>query len=492
MSEVSEYISRFMEITPIQRQSVMALGSTLALTAIGFLSTIYFAHILGPAILGEYYLFLSYYGILNLIGDGGFGGAAIKRISERKEPNEFFSAFVFLRILLVVVSVSALLLVALFFNEIVSSGMFFWLLIAIIVSIFSSCTAIAVYGIGNVGLYQISTFLETFVKIIIQIIAIFLGFTFEGLAGGFVLGMIAGGLVNYRYVNLILVRFRRSHLRNLFGFSFWIFLTSSGSLVFCYADTILIGYFMENADVGVYRTAFQLTSIATFTTMAFHTVLYPKISQWEIQGDLAAIGTTLSRAVTYSLFLAIPVCIGGWILGEQLLYFLYGASFIGGTTALTILLVVQIANVFMYLGTMSLNSLNRPRDAFFVTAIASIINIVLDIVLIPVLGISGAAIATLIAMTLNGFMAFSRLSQVITVKFEIVSIRNILFSSGAMGLIIIILSYVISLTHVLLVVGMVIIGGICYFGILIKADAGIHDEIKQLALKIGVPWPGCL
>ncbi len=489
---VSGYISRFMEITPIQRQSLISLGSTVALTAIGFLSTIVFAHILGPAVLGDYFIFLAYFGILYLIGDGGFGGAAVKRISEDREQNAFFSAFVALRILLVVVSISALLLVAWFYKDIVSSGIFFWLLLAIIVSLFSGCTATAVYGVGNVGIYQISMFLNTSVKIIIQVVAVLFGFALNGLIGGFVLGLIAEGLVNYRYMNLALSRFRLDHLKNIFSFSFWIFLSSSGSLVFCYADTILIGYFMETADVGIYRTAFQLTSISTFTTLAFYTVLYPKISQWEIMGDLTSIENTLSRAVTYSLFLAIPVCIGGWILGERLLYFLYGASFTSGTNALAILLVVQIANVFMYLGTMCLNSLNHPKEAFIVTAIASIINIVLDILLIPVLGISGAAIATLLAMTLNGLLAFFHLSKIISIRFEIRPIGNIIFSSAFMGMLIVLVVYMIPLTHVALVLGTVLVGGIAYFGILIKTDTGIHDEIKELAMKIGTPWPGWL
>ena len=212
----------------------------------------------------------------------------------------------------------------------------------------------------------------------------------------------------------------------MLGFSFWIFLTSSGSLIFSYADTILIGLFMGDADVGVYRTAFQLTSVATFTTLAFHIVLYPKISMWESIGDISSIENALSRSFTYSLLLAIPVCVGGWILGERLLYFLYGSSFVEGTTSLYLLLLVQVANVFMYLGTMSLNSLNRPRDAFWVTAIASVTNIILDIALIPILGIAGAAVATLIAMTLNGVLALHLLSRKITVKLEF-SLSNILF-----------------------------------------------------------------
>jgi O-antigen/teichoic acid export membrane protein len=70
----------------------------------------YFTHTIGPAPLGDYYLFLAYFGIFNLIGDGGFGGAAVKWISERTDQNEYMSAFVFLLIVLLSASVPALIL----------------------------------------------------------------------------------------------------------------------------------------------------------------------------------------------------------------------------------------------------------------------------------------------------------------------------------------------------------------------------------------------
>ena len=422
-----------MSIEPIQRQSFITLVLTITLTGIGFLSTIYFAHTLGPAPLGAYFLFLAYFGIFNLIGDGGFGGAAVKRISEGKEPQEYFSAFVCIRIVLLAVSVTVLLIAEPYLKDITSSGMFFWLLLALIISVFSSSTAMGVYGTGKVGVYQISNFVDVLLRILFQVGGVFFGFGVAGLPGGFVGGLIAGGIVNFRYLDLKLVRFRMSHIKNLTGFSFWIFLTASGSLVFSYADTVLIGYFMSTADVGIYRTAFQLTSVATFTTLAFHTVLYPKISAWESQGNFSAIENALSRAFTYSLLLAIPVCIGGWILGERLLFFLYGASFTTGTPALFLLLLVQVVNVFMYLGTMGLNSLNHPKGAFLVTAIAAVVNIILDIVLIPIMGITGAALATLIAMTLNALVALILLSRVISVKIEHSPVKHILYASGIDG-----------------------------------------------------------
>jgi O-antigen/teichoic acid export membrane protein len=481
-----------MKISSIQRQSVITLFSTIGLTAIGFLSTIYFAHSLGPAPLGAYYLFLAYFGIFNLIGDGGFGGAAVKRISEGKEPNEFLSAFLFIRIILLALSVGLLLFAEPYFKDLDSSGAFFWLLLALIVSVFSSTAATGVYGSGKVGISQISSFVDVLVRIMFQILGVFFGFGVAGLAGGFVGGLIVGGIANFKYLELKLVRFKLSHIKNLSGFSFWIFLTASGSLVFSYADTILIGYYMSNADVGIYRTAFQLTAVATFATIAFHSVLYPKISSWGVYGQTKEIENSLARAFTYSLLLAIPTCIGGWILGERLLYFLYGASFVEGTSALFFLLLVQVVNVFMFLGTMSLTALNKQKDAFWVTVIAVIANILLDVILIPIIGIEGAAVATLIAMTLNALGALMFLSRVIAIKLEYEQVKNILYAAGCMGIFLLFIHFVIPLSHIGAVLAVVIMGAGIYLLVLFKLDRGIHDELMNLSINLGVPWPGWL
>ena len=485
----SLFISRLMSISSIQRQSIITLSSTIALTGLGFLSTIYFAHSLGPAPLGVYFLFLAYLGILNVLGDGGFGSAAVKRISEGKEQNEYLSAFVFIRILLLTVSVTVLFYAEPYLKEVTSSGLFFWLLLALIVSVFSSIAAGGVYGTGKVGVSQISLIADAFSRIFFQITAVILGFGVAGLAGGFIGGLIVGGFLNLRYFDLKLVRFGLSHLKNLAGFSFWIFLASSGSLVFSYADTILIGFFMNPAEVGIYRTALQLTSIATFTTLAFQTVLYPKISNWGIQRQVTEIENSLARAWTYSLFLAIPTCIGGWILGEDLLYFLYGASFVEGKSALFFLLIVQVVNVFTNLGTMSLNALNRPKHAFLVIFIACITNILLDIVLIPVLGITGAAVATLIAMTFNAVGALVLLSRVISVKVEYKPIKNILYSAGLMGIFLLLIHFFLPITHIVVLLTVVVVGAGIYILTLFRLDRKIHDELRDLSINLGVPWP---
>jgi O-antigen/teichoic acid export membrane protein len=478
-----------MQIGPVQRQSLISFFSLIGLTIIGYLSTMYFAHVLGPAVLGSYFLFLAYYGVFDLIGDGGFGGAAVKRISEGGEQNQYFSAFIALRLCLLVVSIASLVLVSPYLVDLTASGLFWWLILALIVGTFASYATNGIYGIGKAGISQISGFINTVIKIIVQVIATFLGYAVGGLAGGFIVGMAAGFLINFRYLTLHITRFTKTHLKSLFTFSFWIFLASSGSMVFAYADTILIGYFMSNADIGIYRVAFQLTGAAAFTTGSLHYVLFPRVSTWHAAGEIGKAESALSRAFTYSLLLAVPVVAGGIILGDQLLYYLYGSGFETGTFALFILLLVQVANIFMFLQTMCLNAFDAPRKSFSATAIAACLNIGLNVALIPVLGIAGAAIATLGSIVFNALLSYVYLSRMMQVKLERLPTRHIILSTLVMALTVMLFRFLFGLGTAWHLAAAVAIGGIVYFLVLFRIDRGIKEDIRSILEAAGIPWP---
>lgn len=478
-----------MRIESMRRQSMVSLITKLALTLIGFLSTMYFAHAVGASVLGAYFLFLAYLSIFNLVGDAGFGGAAVKRISEGREQNEFFSAFVTLRIILLIMSVSALLFARPLLVDMDRSGMFFWLLVALVIGVFSSSVSTGNYGSGKVGITLTCGFLDNAGRIIFQVAAIFFGFGAAGLAGGLAFGMIAGGIVNMRFLDLRFARFGVYHLKSLFSFSFWIFLAAGGSIVFSHVDTVLIGYFMENADVGVYRVTFQFTTAAAFITSAMSTVMFPNVSNWGAHGEYSMAESALAKGFTYSLLLAVPVFAGGLLLGDRLLYFFYGAGFAHGAPALYVLLTVQVVNVFMSLQTMCLYALNYPKEAFKVTAVASIANILLNLALIPILGITGAAVATLVTMTLNAVLAYRVLKRIIDVRLEYSSVRNILVSSAVMGVFVGGYRLMVPLSNVWLTLVPVVVGAIIYGILLLKLDQSIHDELRAIVVQMGMQWP---
>ena len=481
-----------MNIEPVRRQSIIHLTTNIVITAIGFLSTVYFAHVLGPSILGAYFLFLAYFLMFNLVVDGGFGNATAKRISEGKEQEEFFSASAALRLGLLAISLLLLFAFRPFLIDLNSADLFWWLVLALVVNLPFGIIGGGNYGLGKAGVVQGSILLNNLSRIIIQVIAVFLGFQIAGLAGGFVCGIVIGCLFNYRYLELGFRRFTLVHLKSLFTFSFWIFLAMSGLLVFTTADVVLIGYYLSNADVGIYRVALQLASLGVFVALALQNVLYPRFSRWNEEGKQELMEASLSRAYTYSLVLALPFCVGGWLLGDKLLYYLYGAEFSSGTIALFVLLPLYVVYIFLYLQMMTLNALNHPKDSFWTTAVAVVVNVVLNILLIPMIGINGAAVATLISILINAVLGFMVLRNYIAVKLERNPVFHIIAASAVMALVVGGIRLVIPGINLGYLVGLVIIGAVVYFVILLRIDRGIRDELKDIFTQTGIYWPDFL
>jgi O-antigen/teichoic acid export membrane protein len=319
-------------------------------------------------------------------------------------------------------------------------------------------------------------------------LAVFIGFGVGGLAAGFIAGMIAAIVLNAKFLRVTFSRSNRSHFISLLSFSIWSFLSSGGVLIYTYADTILIGFFMTETDVGIYRVAFQLASIACFVTMAFHTVLYPRISKWHAENKIKMIEQALTRSFTYSLFLAIPITAGGILLSDKLLYFFYGASFESGAPVLAILLFVQIANIFLYLLTMCLNAMDQPRSSFYITAISAVLNIILNILLIPSMGISGAAIASLVTMSLNAILAYFMLRPSIKISIDLRSVINLVISASGMAVFLLVYTYAFPVQSFISLGMAVGIGAIIYFAMVLKIDRSIRSDLKVLLDTMRLPF----
>ncbi len=482
-------ITNIMRIPAIQRQITLYLLSTIGITLFGFISTMLFSHILGKDLMGVYYLFLAYYEVFNMIGDGGFGQAAVKRISEGNDQNAYLTAYVALRALLIIVSTLILLLISPYFVDLQSYDFVLWIIIALTASFFGHTITYGIYGLGHVGIYSIANGISEFLRIVFQIGAVLLGFSVFGLYGGFIAGIIISGIICLKYFTFKPAKFSFRHISSLVVYGFWIFLIGTGSIVFAYADTIFIGYFMTNGDVGIYCTAYQFTSLAAFLSVAIATTLTPKISHWSANNLMEKISPVVTRGITFSLILAVPVAFGGILLSERLLYFFYGADFAAGSTVCSILFIMQIISVFTLLLGVALTASDHARQAFYATGIAALLNIALNITLIPILGINGAAVATLISYTLNAILISHLLKRYITIRLEYLPIAHIIIASLVMALFVFIYMQFVPLENVVVTMIPVIISALIYSLLLLKLDHGIRDEIAGMVTTFGLPWP---
>jgi O-antigen/teichoic acid export membrane protein len=488
----SRFFSQIMGAGPVKRHSLISFISNVGVSGIGYLATIYIAHSIGAAPLGVFFLFLAYWNFLNLLADGGIGGAAIQRISEGHDQDEYFSAQIALRIVFLAATLLIILLAAVLNVTPDLQGILILLVIALVVGSIAGIFSTGVYGRGKVGVSQIAELVNVIVKVVLQIGAVYLGFSAGGIIGGFIAGIAAGAVVNARFLDLHIRRFSRDHVRSLFSYSSWAFLSGATAVIVGYADTILVGFFLDTTEVGLYRTAMQFSAIAAFIALSLRSTLYPKISRWNRDGDTGPVETSLSRALTYSLFLAVPVLFGAGILAEPIMYYIYGSSFTPATSALIILLASQIVMVFVTLETMSLGALNHPREVFRCAAAASVMLVGLDLLLIPRMGITGAAVAFLCSMGVNALCAHWFLRRLIKVRFENKPISRIILASVIMAVALAGFRLFIPFSQFTVLLLATISGALIYFLLILKWDRGIHDELKEFAGDLGFPWPSWL
>jgi len=470
-------------LTEIQRHGTMYLISSLGITLAGFFATIFYAHWVGAEILGEYFLFLSYFGISCLITDFGIGYAGTQRICEGKDPHRFFTASLALRLGIFFLLAMGLILFQDRFADLNQAGLFWLLIIVVGITTLQTALGMAIGASNRLGLAASTTLINNIVRIIIQVIAVFLGYQVYGLVGGLVAGILLETILQLKFIDYHLERFGWTHIKSIFSFSGWVFLTTAGNVLFDYANLIIIGYFLPISDVGIFGVCWTFSFLALFVSTALCNTLYVKVSRWKIAGDSDTISTSLSRATTYALIFGLPMLAGGIILGERLLYYLYGASFAVGATALIIIIAARIFQSIYQLYSNYLMATDHVRMAFYGVGIGITVNLILSILLVPVLGITGAAISSLANMIISTIIGRHFLRQIIPIILEIAPVKHIVIATAIMTLTLLIINIFPISRSLILTGAMVLAGAVIYFAVLLKLDTSIQDDVIRL-LKI--------
>jgi O-antigen/teichoic acid export membrane protein len=467
----------------VQRHGVMNLISNAGITLVGFLATMFYAHWVGAGVLGQYFLFLSYFAIAGLFTDLGIGYAAMYRICGGKDPDGFFTASLVIRLALWIIVSGVMLVFRNHLGALNQAGMI-WILIAVLgISTLCSSLGTAIGASNRLGLAASVSLIDNITRIAIQVIAVFLGFQVYGLIGGLVAGLLTEIVIDIKYIDYHLRKFNWSHVRSIFSFSSWVFLLTICTIMFDNANPIIIAYFLPVSDVGIFGVCWTFSVFALFVSTALCNTLYVKVSRWNSLGDTNAIISSLSRAMTYSLIFALPIFAGGILLGNDLLYYLYGASFAAGETALILIIGARIFQSVFQLYSNFLMATDHARMAFFAAGAGITTNIILSVMFVPVFGIEGAAIGSLANVIVTIILGWRYLRQVIPVVFEQTPIIHIITATAVMaGTLVIIRLFPVGRSA--FITGLfVLIGAMIYFGVLLKINGQIRDDALR-TLKI--------
>ena len=161
-------------------------------------------------------------------------------------------------------------------------------------------------------------------------------------------------------------------------------------------DVLLLGLLAGSREVGLYTAAYRVCLLVTTIAVASHVVFLPGFMRSALEGP-GRLTTVMSRSISLTSAVILPLVVGGIVLAEPLLAFLFGAAYVPATAALRLLLasiaVLSIHgtahNVFL--------ALHQTGRETLIVGSAAVINIILNVILIPRNGLVGAAFATLAA-----------------------------------------------------------------------------------------------
>lgn len=161
-------------------------------------------------------------------------------------------------------------------------------------------------------------------------------------------------------------------------------------------DSLLLGFLAGAAQVGLYGVAYKPVTVAIALPATYFVGLFPLLSRSWKEGP-EAFSRLVRRSLRWSATVALPIGVGGTFLASPLIRFLFGAPYIDAVPALQLLCWSAVLVVLRGTHRWALQAAGLLRLDLVCASVAVVVNVALNLVLIPRYGIVGAAAATVAA-----------------------------------------------------------------------------------------------
>lgn len=472
-----------------------ARGSGLNLVGSGFTQiarfsiTFFLARRLGSAQVGVYYEAQAFLALLGLLALSGFRGAMTRFVAVHRAEKDSSSLTGTLRLGLTIPSAAALVLgAALYLLSDWFAGSVFhdpelasalrYVAIALPATCFTDAALSATQGFKTMKPYvAIGLIFEPAMLLGLTLLTLSAGWGLEG-------PMLSLVVTSYSASVLALValmRLARRHrtrpryrVKELFSFSAVSWLSSLASSAQTWTGTLILGALASADQVGLYNVASRVTVLATFFLGPLGTSFAPIIADLYQRNQLDRLRRLYAVVTGWTLRLSLPAFVVVILFPEELLS-VFGSEFGAGAAVTVLLAAGQLLNVAGGPNGYMLVMSGRPVFTMANNIAALVLNVILNLVLIPRFGLLGAGIA------FAASVAFNNLAKVLQIwftmrmhPFDIEFFKACLAGAAAFGMGLVV-RQVIQGTPARLAAGVAMAAA--YFGIIVLLGIGPEDRL---------------
>ncbi len=408
----------------------MTFVASLINMALVYMITVLLGRYLGPASLGLYRMNSTLYSFALIIGMVGIPAAMVKYVAEFREDKTHLYQIVSSGVITSLV-LGITFLVVFYSTSGVFARIFRMPELATLLKIISFVFPLTIVGGVLLGLlnglremreYNTALVLQSVLLVITTIPLVYYGFGVVGAVISIVLSSLGYCVyviwVSRAYLRIILHNYI-STTREMLKFGSQIFGANVVDLISYRADIILTGYFLTAADVGYYAAAVGLSQFFWLIPNAIQRITYPATSEYWAKKNQNAIQVIVDRSMKYSACIMLPVALVVVFYGEEIITTLFGEKFIYAFTPLEVLLIGTVINgaVVRAVGS-CLAGVGRPDINLKVVILSAVVGVGLNVVLIPYLGIVGAALATTLTLTLTSVLLIFFTIQILELQVD--------------------------------------------------------------------------
>jgi O-antigen/teichoic acid export membrane protein len=232
-----------------------------------------------------------------------------------------------------------------------------------------------------------------------------------GAVSGFVLPTIILGLISVLFVRSYLMLpqislLQNEILRDVLHFGFYVVLGNSIGFIYTHIDSLMIGYYLDEVEVGFYAVSAIFVQAITLIPSAIQRVTSPMIARSYAKKEYESILKLLKSVALKVFLISLLLSLFLVIFGRTLIISIFEDVFLPAYVPLIILLIgYTVYSMFMSIGTFYA-SIGKVQLSYKIALFSAVLSIVMNILFIPKYGIIGAAMATsvsLIVLTLVHF-----------------------------------------------------------------------------------------
>ncbi len=290
-------------------------------------------------------------------------------------------------------------------------------------------------------IYAALSLFNSFGRLILILILLVLGFGIIGVIGGVFIIMLLEILISFvlivRRIGFAFPKF--TYIREYLRYSAPITPNSLIRWITESSDRFVIGFFLGVTSVGIYSAGYVIGGLIFQLMYPIQLILFPELSRLYDRLEIETVKFYLSISLKYFLLVAIPAVVGLSALAGPILNLFTTPQFAPGAVVIPfIALSGLLAGIYQIVINVT-HLVKKNRFNLIIHVLAAVSNLLLNLLLIPLVGFIGAAIATLISYTITAIVAILFSFRYIRFKIYWSPISKSVAASGFMAGIILLL-----------------------------------------------------